>query len=433
VTMKNLVMPGYPRLFTICRALAVHVIGLGCLMASHLLIAAKLNIESYRDFTLLYHTYLLCFGLATTGFSAHLLYAASRLGASKDLFSLASSVSGVSLLLGTVILILASLYIREQLIIGVPFFPALLFAWVTGSILVTLIASILQGLGRGVFGYVIDSLLRNGLFLLFLFVILQFVPSQKYLTGVVIAAATSILLVSIFAFYALKRSIAFKGGQFIPPSSWAAQVLILAGTGYAFLLLRNSDVYALSYFGSSSEVASYGVSLRIAELALVVPNLLNILQIPKYVMHVRNKEVNNLKNEMRLYRGIVFSTGIAFVVFALFLSPRALQFINDGYAPAAPFLKALIIGFVLSSAFMNVPAVLLALNKEKFLLISGAATSLLGIFLVVSFTALWRIWGTVIALPLSLFTMYLVWFIELKRTVAKLSDNRPSYRSDGLN
>lgn len=389
-------------------------------MVTHFLIVANLNIESYGDFTLFYQTYLLCFGLATTGFSAHLLYSASRLGASKELFSLTYSVTGVSLLLGTILLILACFYIREQLIVGAPFFGALLFIWVTGSIFVTLIVSIFQGLGRSVFGYIVDSLLRNGLFLLFLLVMLQFARSQEYLTGVLLAAATSILLVSVFAFYALNRSMALKVTQFLSPRCWASQVLVLAGTGYALLVVRTSDVYALSYFGSSSEVAFYGISLRIAELAFVVPNVLNIVQIPKYVLHARNKEADKLRDEMGLFRDIVVSMGIAFIVFALFLSSGVLQFINAEYVPATPFLTLLIVGFVLSSAFMNVPAVLLALNKEKFFLISGIATSLLGVFLIVSFTALWSIWGTVIALPLSLFTMYLVWFIGMKRAIAKL-------------
>lgn len=117
-----------------------------------------------------------------------------------------------------------------------------------------------------------------------------------------------------------------------------------------FFLLQNTDVILLSKFVSYSEVAYYGVAVKVAMLTSVVMMAISTVIAPKVSEMYALKKINELKSMMR--KSALFIFGISVPIFILLLVGGSfiLKIFGEEYTLALNSLYILVIG-QLANAF----------------------------------------------------------------------------------
>jgi O-antigen/teichoic acid export membrane protein len=290
--------------------------------------------------------------------------------------------------------------------IGLPFFT-----------LINVFTAIFRGFDRVEPQAYFQLMLLNILFLLFLLAVILLnlhfiVVFYAYLAALVLTFVGLIL----YTVKKLPQPVMFSTSK--ADTSIVKDLLIfslpLLGTAMLSLMIFWTDTLMLGYFKAPETVGLYNAAYPLAYFVSVPLTALALIYIPV----ASGLYSQNLMTELRrdytiLTKWFSFLTLPIFLVLCLFPEAVLSLFFGSAYVAAAPALRILSLGFIISNLLGPNGNTLIAMGESRFIMWSVLATAILNIILNIVLIPPLDIVGAAIASAISLSLVNIIFSVKL--------------------
>jgi O-antigen/teichoic acid export membrane protein len=321
-------------------------------------------------------------------------------------------VLGTSLLLA--ILAGAAAYFSadhiEALELGV-FWPALFLVPLTALIQVS--GAALLGLGKIIMGQLPRLVIKNGLFIIFLSIIVLLTPislSARYAISLQVIAT---FLAAGFIFIALFKALPYQAKQVAPEyksREWLQSAMPMLLAGAMQILNSETAIVMLGVLGGAEDVGFFRVAQRGAELVPFGLLAVSMAIGPTVSILYTNGQMDRLQDVLTKSARAVLVFSLPVALFLMIGSGWLVPFVfGAGFAPAAFPLVLLCAGQLVNAAMGPVGLVLIMTGHERLTALGVATAAMVNVILCAILVPLWGAMGAALATSIS----QVVWNILL--------------------
>ncbi|MBN2463332.1 MAG: flippase [Dehalococcoidia bacterium] len=290
--------------------------------------------------------------------------------------------------------------------IGIPLFT-----------LINVISAIFRGFDRVEPQVFFQFVLLNILFLLFLAI---FLSIGLPFTAVFYAYLVALFLTLVaLVYYTTKKSphlakfTGFRDGSYIRKELLIFSLPLL-GVVVLNRVMGWTDTLMLGYFKTSEVVGLYNAAYPLAEFVSTPLNALVLIYAPVAAgLYAQNLESELRRSYIIVVKWLTFLTMPIFLVLCFFPEAALNLFFGSTYIAAAPALRILSIGFIVSSLLGPNSVTLIALGKSGFIMWSSLAGAAISIAVNIGLIPPFGIVGAAIASAVSLTLVNIIRSVKL--------------------
>ena len=175
------------------------------------------------------------------------------------------------------------------------------------------------------------------------------------------------------------------------PLEWKKESLQIMSGVFGWVLLSRSDVFILGFFVDSSELSSYFISLRIAELMLFIPTVATYIWSGRVSNLYYQNNISETQKILRLASRLCFTSSCAIFSVGYLFSFEILNFFGESYAKDISILRWSLFSYLIISSVGIVGPMLLIAGQHKFFALLQWT---LGIMFMICMSLIAPIYGT---------------------------------------
>ena len=153
------------------------------------------------------------------------------------------------------------------------------------------------------------------------------------------------------------------------PSEWKKESLQIMLGVFGWVILSRGDVFILGFFVPSSELSSYFVSLRIAEVMLFLPSVCTYIWAGRVSNLFHEGNLIETQRILKLSSRLSFAMSFILFAFGYFFSTEILNIFGEFYSTNTSILRWSLFSYLIISAVGIVGPMLLIVGQQKFLAI----------------------------------------------------------------
>jgi len=282
-----------------------------------------------------------------------------------------------------------------------------------------IVSAALRGLKHVVIGSMGELIFVQGMFNLFLIVVILFPIHFTSAMAMVLRALAILisLIIIIVVFIRVTPKEIFKTIPQISGKAWLLSAIPFGLSSGMNVIKKRVSLLILGFFAASSQVGIYQVAVRTATLAAMMIHMLNTIFAPYFASYFAKGEMKKLQRLAETSAIIGFLFAIASTIIYVFFGKFLLRIVfgPELIASYVPLL-IMLIGQLINSFTGSVTFLLNMTGHEKQVLWVLGVSALFNVVINLIFTPIWGINGAALATSLSLIlTQILMWFIVKKR------------------
>ena len=392
------------------------------------IIIARNNVEGYGLFITAMTIYSFFLMISLFGFSDGIVRFVSEYISENKLKKLKSLIIKntkfvfITSIIGAIVLFMSSNLIAEKIFhnneLGI--IIQILAIALPFNVLHDMSFSILQGFQKVHYEVNLKNIIENILKIIFSLILLKY--SSKL--GIPLAFSLSVIIVSLIAFYYLKKHIpkikySVKGIVDKQLMNFSLPLLVMGVFSYVVIWI---DTVMLGYFKDVKEVGLYHSAVPNAQLFYLIPFAIYFIFFPVLTAMYENKNFDEFKRVYKISTRWIFTINVfALFIFLLFSEEILVMFFGYEYIRAAIPLAILSVGYFVGYLLTrNSDAILLIYKKPKVILFYTVIGATINIILNLIFVPKYGIIGAATATSL---TLLMTTFIALYKSSECIKEN----------
>lgn len=215
-----------------------------------------------------------------------------------------------------------------------------------------------------------DSFLQPLFLILFLLIIFLLIEIQLNAFKVILLTISSWILSFFFSFY-FYRKLAFRSPNNLIKKEkllewkFSANAIMIGVFGWS--ILSKSDVLILGFFVEASELSSYFVSLRIAELMLFFPSVATYVWSGRIANLYYENKIDEAQKLIKFISRLCFSVSIFLFSIGFLFSSEILYLFNESFSKNVTVFRLALFSYLIISSVGILGHLLLIIGEESFL------------------------------------------------------------------